>query len=81
MLFMSVFSSLETDRSHIKAKLLVAFPKVGHFDVQQGELFHLGGADLQDGPVEALPVLQTDRRTHRWSETTEAGTELPLGRR
>lgn len=61
MLLVSVFSSLETDRSHIKAKLLVVLPKVGHFDVQQGELFHLGGVDLQDASVQALPVLQ--RRT------------------
>lgn len=64
--------ALETDRSHFKAKLLVALPKVWHLDVQQRKMLHLWRVDLQDCPVKALTVLQGERHTshtcsYRWT--------------
>lgn len=53
--------ALETNRSHFKAKLLVALPKVWHLDIQQGKMLHLWRVDLQDCPVETFTILQTDK--------------------
>lgn len=66
--------ALETDRSHFKAKLLVALPKVWHLDVQQRKMLHLWCVDLQDCPVEALTILQRQRETER--DESDSGNKI-----